>query len=1088
MIGNKIIKASAGTGKTYALTGHMLKLLARDVRPERIVALTFTRAAAGEIFDKLVTRLASAAANPAAARHECLAEPELGTLHQSDFIRMLRQVIARMHLSPIGTLDSLFVRIVRTFPFEFGISGDFTLLDEHALGIERNAIFRRLLAGSPAGKARAAQQAFLHAFRQATFGKDEKRLQDLLSDFVDTYHPLYLTAPEADIWANPQRIWPRGCTWHAVPAKALHAAAAAAAVELEAMQLTDAQHAKWRAFLDLAADFTPSAVLSRPGAEIFDKLLVVYADMSRGSAEITVYRRLCLGPDLCAHLLVLTQHVAACLIRARLQSTAGLHGILQSYENEYDRNVRARGRLTFADVNYLLSRSELRSEPLADAAATNSSRLFIEYRLDSQFEHWALDEFQDTSRPQWEAIRNLIDEVIQDSSGQRTFFAVGDVKQAIYGWRGGDASLLTEIERHYRLDSTTLAASWRSCPEVIRTVNAVFDNLAGMEALPAVVRQRWKSVWEHHRTALPPEIRGYGTVMEVRATAETTKPGRGDWQRTVITLLQRIEPWRRSLSTAVLVRANAPGIELAAALRDAGLPAIWEGDKGIADNPVTAALLSLFRYAQHPGDTLAWEHLCMTPLRACLTHDCTLEQARENLPLEVLRDVGNHGFAFTVENWQTRLEEQIRLDAFSRRRLQELLAAAQSFDATGSKDSLDFAAFVESYTVSDLAAAGTIRVMTMHRSKGLDFDVVVLPLQPGRQGLDSIGSARVLTRLQQDADGRDSWILLAPPKAVCEADPELRERLVAGAMRNCYEELCLLYVAMTRAKRGLYILVPPAPRSRSAALHVAGVVRHTVSAAADAASSPKCDDPESGDEPTRVELFANGSEDWFANVAAVATCPETAAMPPTARRAASPENARRQRFTRRVPSRLGAAPFPAPRFFSQAMPQSREFGTALHALFQELEWLDSGAADAAVERWHRRFPRLPDAAAVEQTFRRALQTAEVRAALRRPPAGEALLWREKSFELILDGEWISGTFDRVVLQRLHDGPWQTAQILDFKSSRLDSEADEGDAAQRYAPQLRLYRQAVAALTGITPAAVNSALLFTDSARVLPCAD
>ena len=66
----------------------------------------------------------------------------------------------------------------------------------------------------------------------------------------------------------------------------------------------------------------------------------------------------------------------------------------------------------------------------------------MNFRLDSSYDHWLLDEFQDTSRLQWQALRDLVDEVIQSDSGRRSFFYVGDTKQAIYSWRGGDPRLL----------------------------------------------------------------------------------------------------------------------------------------------------------------------------------------------------------------------------------------------------------------------------------------------------------------------------------------------------------------------------------------------------------------------------------------------------------------------------------------------------------------------------------------------------------------------------------------------------------------------------------------------------------------------
>lgn len=113
--GNVMILASAGSGKTFALTDRFVSLLAAGAGPERIAALTFTRKAAGEFFDEILRKLARAAAEPEIAgelarRIDC---PELGA---GDFGRMLRSVVDAMHRLNLGTLDGFFARVVRAFP------------------------------------------------------------------------------------------------------------------------------------------------------------------------------------------------------------------------------------------------------------------------------------------------------------------------------------------------------------------------------------------------------------------------------------------------------------------------------------------------------------------------------------------------------------------------------------------------------------------------------------------------------------------------------------------------------------------------------------------------------------------------------------------------------------------------------------------------------------------------------------------------------------------------------------------------------------------------------------------------------------
>src|SRR5688572_12174630 len=168
-----MILASAGSGKTFALTNRFVELLARGAAPERIVALTFTRKAAGEFFDEILNKLARAASEPEAAASlaRAIDAPHLGV---PDFLRMLRAVADAMHRLRLGTLDSFFARIARVFPLELGLAGDFEVLEEHASRLERQRVLRRMFTRS--GELDAAQKEFIEAFKRATFGAEEKQL------------------------------------------------------------------------------------------------------------------------------------------------------------------------------------------------------------------------------------------------------------------------------------------------------------------------------------------------------------------------------------------------------------------------------------------------------------------------------------------------------------------------------------------------------------------------------------------------------------------------------------------------------------------------------------------------------------------------------------------------------------------------------------------------------------------------------------------------------------------------------------------------------------------------------------------------
>ena len=126
---HELIAASAGTGKTYQLTVRYLRLLFATGEPERIIALTFTRKAAGEFFEKIFHRLACAAAD----RSEASAlSKDLGIrVDCPDCLARLRLLLDRLHRLQLSTYDSFFSRVVQSFPFELGLGAPPELIDDH---------------------------------------------------------------------------------------------------------------------------------------------------------------------------------------------------------------------------------------------------------------------------------------------------------------------------------------------------------------------------------------------------------------------------------------------------------------------------------------------------------------------------------------------------------------------------------------------------------------------------------------------------------------------------------------------------------------------------------------------------------------------------------------------------------------------------------------------------------------------------------------------------------------------------------------------------------------------------------------------
>ena len=1062
-IGHVMILASAGSGKTYALTNRFVQLLAGGAPPERIVALTFTRKAAGEFFDVILNKLAKAAADPVEAARLAgeIEEPRLGG---ADFLRLLRAVTDAMPRLCLGTFDSFFARLVRNFPLELGLAGDFEILQEQAARLERRRVLRRLLLGT--GALTAAQREFIEAFRRATFGAEEKRLAGQLDDFLDRHQEVYLDAPGADRWGDPRRIWPRGCPWPltAGPPDARPAAALRAALPWDA--LAEGQRARWGDFFEALPAWSPGAPLPPPVDYVLGNALRVWDDLDRGAAELTVdRRRLALAPAAAAALAAVIRGIIGAELGRRLEMTRGIHAVLRGYEGCYHETVRRAGRLTFADVQRLLlpeaGAPRLTGGPGGAGEAAGSARLAIDYRLDARFDHWLLDEFQDTSFGQWSVLQNLIDEAVQDPTGARSLFYVGDVKQAIFTWRQGDPRLFREICGHYNrggravIRERRLDQSWRSGPAVIATVNRVFGAAGVLRSLfPAAAADAWAREWRDH-TAAHPELRGQAALLHADDEA-------GRFART-LDVLREVRPLERGLSCGVLVRTNDTGARLADYLRrEGGLPALAESDLLVGvDNPVGTALLALFKAAAHPGDTLAREQVAMTPLGALLAAEGLAEP--DALTTQLLGALHADGFERATEAWLRKLEPRLApADAFSRARGAQFAAAARLFDETGSRDVMGFIRFLEGFTERETESASAVRVLTVHKAKGLGFDLVILPELEGTR-LDQRPDGLAVHRA---ADRSVEWVLDLPPQRMVDADAELAAHAGAAAADACYERLSVLYVAMTRARRAMYLITEPPGDSRSAnypRLLAAALGAGAGAVRVGARSLPGA--------------YAEGDPDWAAAPARAAALAPAAAEIPAA---AALRSARPRRRPSRRPSEARTGGIAGAALFAAEGGRAAEFGAALHAALATVEWWDPAAAGA----WAAARREAGTAAEIVAEAAACLAAPDLAEVFRRP-AGPAEVWRERAFEVVLDGAWVTGVFDRVVVERPGGGAPARITVFDFKTDRAAEGGGREPPAARHAGQLNLYRRVAAVLGGVPPASVRCALVLTAARAVVP---
>lgn len=986
---NLMILASAGSGKTFQLGNRVIGLIgAREVDPARIVALTFTRKAAGEFADSVLSKLASCAADPDEAAALCR---QIGA--EFAVSPVLARVVRALPTFQLGTMDGFFSKVVRGFQYELGLTGGtFELIEGPRLEAAMADILAEILGDA---MEHGGAGDFLQAFRRATLGKEGQGVLRDIEKFLNDWHgwwksgiPLegwgaemvFSGLPEVDAWERDKR--------------AILSALRQAELPDPAVKLAD--------LFELHT--VGSGKIAKAGV-LFDRLLE--AVPGEGGIEVKFGRTTHRFSDRTSALWRdLFRLLAGCELAAAVARTRAVADLVARLDGECERRLRRKGLLGFDDVKQLMGRWTRDEE-------SRVRREVVDFRLDARYDHWLLDEFQDTSRAEWNGIVPLLDEAATRDDG--SLFVVGDRKQAIYGWRGGDVSLFDEVERRYgtnnHLALRTMPESWRSCPAVLELVNAVCGDLASIrELFGEEMARRWP--WEEHVSAKP----GLSGEARVEVVAKDDREDR------LVALLQEIGIGERDLTCGVLVRTNAQVRATAALLREHGFDVIEEGRRQpVADNAPGVVLLNLVRWLADPADAFARQAVAMSPLFAVLEE--RFGTAWQAVWEGALKEARQLGFAGAVEQWIEPL--WAGLSEFSQRRVGDVIGALAEFDSSGSGTPREAARWIADLEIPQSPGAAAVQVLTVHKSKGLGFDVVVLPetedSQVPNHGNFSVAKGRV--------EG-DPWLLEPPPAWVRGLVPAISAAEDAWADDQRYEAMCVLYVALTRAKRGLYVLLPEVPKSRKDADGWASLANWI------SRSAGRGDD---------AMLFQSGDPSWWREV-----------------------GRRQPRETPPSPG-LAASVLPRPRTTPSgakrktagmvASPGGMAFGSEVHAGFEKVGWIEDEP-----------HPVIPGEAG--KLIAGLLEIPEIREVFLR--GGRCIdLFREQPVESISDGGWLSGVIDRLHVIRDSEGRVREVEVIDFKTDAVESPEALID---RYAGQMEAYRKVMAVAFGGVP--VKCLLLST----------
>ncbi len=1066
-----LIRASAGSGKTYQLSTRYLFLLRNGEQPGSILATTFTRKAAGEVLGRVITRLADAAVDTAQRR--ALSDALMGPpLSQDDCKALLRTLTRSLNRLAISTIDGFFNRIAQSFRHELDLPPDPRLVDEKHPAAEQLRLdaIEAMLADDDL-------PTLVTLLRQLHHDSSARSVTQAIDKAVTDLYETYRQAPD-------RRVWSR----------------------LKAAELLDedALQQAIQTLADAAGTLPQNKHWQNAYAENLDAALARDWErfIGKGLAKKIcdgdeAFQRRAITDDWRSTYQPLVDYAKAAMLQRVAMQTEATFDLLWRFDEHYTALRKRQGVLLFSDLTHKLAR-ELPA--MGDGLLED-----VYFRLDGKVTHLLLDEFQDTSLTQWAVLEPFAQEVAATADGTRSLLVVGDTKQAIYGWRGGVAELFDHVETSLGLgedNKQTLSTSYRSAGVVLNAVNDVFGNLSANRALTdeAETAACWQEGFQEHRPVR--DLPGYVT-LETSTAAPSPPPdanGLSDTASGEDDLEDNDDPSAASLpgaheayvarrvqslyqadpgrSIGVLVSRNATASKLIFEMGRLGLPVSGEGGSRVTDSPAVAAVLSALSMADHPGDLASVFHVLNSPLAEVVELDSIEPASVRRAGLSIRRSLITRGYAQTLADWTRKVAPSC--DARGVRRLTQLIELADQFDPAEALRPSRFVALAQALRVAEPSPA-PIRVMTIHGAKGLEFDTVVLA-ELDRKLTDR--SAVLIERT--GATGPIVGVYRNTSKQVRAMDPRLERTAISQRAVRLMDDLCVLYVAMTRARQALHMIVTPLELTKKGnvkrkGLCYATILRDTLSR---------------GEETLEGEqlLFEDGDPGWASTeggpVEEEVGGPEPVSAVRHIELVKPTGTARRSWPTVRPSARAGETGGRRPAselldldaFDTAAM----RYGTLIHAWMQQVGYLDEDPVpdDAMLLGLAERLMSSADRSwltAQLERFHAMLNSPAAHEVLARRGATE--LWRERGFAVHDGRAMLRGVFDRVSVTRDERGRVTGAELVDFKTDRVEP-GEAQRLADHYLPQMLAYRRALLKLLKLKPEAVKMKLWFLGPGRVV----
>lgn len=846
------VEANAGSGKTHVLVDRIARLLLEGTPPDRLLCLTFTRAAAAEMTTRLFKRLGDWTLKS----DEDLAT-DLAKLTQESTTparrARARRLFAEAVESPGGlriqTIHAFCERLLKRFPLEAGVAPQFAVLDDaigdELLGEARDEMLR-VAQSDPALNgdlydltAHSGEERFDHIMRAVA------RDRGVLIKFIND-HGTLLDAEKRIFRALDAQHRDTETLIYGEASSCLTPELAARIADAFA-QGTTSDHAREAKFRHFAG---------APGAATFKAVAdCLLTEKGKIAASLATKQARAADHEATDNLSRIADVALAALTRSNALFIAGITSRLMRVSHAMLDVFRiAKRRRAALDYDDLIARVRTLFE--------SPGAHWVLYKLDGGIDHILVDEAQDTSPAQWSVITPIAQEFFTGQGAerkgpapQRTFFAVGDLKQSIMSFQGADPEafartrqLIADAATGARLgfESVALDRSFRSAPAILEFVDAVFAQPAAQAGVVFEDRPV-----EH--VAVRSDMRGLVELWPALPAPETADPVAWDAPRDRPTdkhpvvklatqIADKIDQWIKSGEAVcdsatkaarpvhagdimVLVRRRTLlAEEIIRQLKKRSIAVAGADRLKLASHIAVKDLIALGRFALMPLDDLTLAALLKSPLCG-LSEDALFELAydrgkkalwdrlRERKHDLMFRQCAE--FLMGVRNdadykppyefyahilgaqggWRHVLA---RLGQDAADPIDEFLNAAIDHESEHTPSLEGFLHWIETSETEikrdQDRAAGAVRVMTVHAAKGLEAPIVILPdtcttPENGRHDLEFL-----------DADGVPLWKIERPRDVKVRADA--REVAKAQRMR---EYRRLLYVALTRPRDRLYV-------------------------------------------------------------------------------------------------------------------------------------------------------------------------------------------------------------------------------------------------------------------------------------------